>query len=102
MKKLCAAITAALMLLCSPVTVCADNSETGSVLEPAQARYAYFRSVESNLTDNRDLTVTLSSAASGGSDTTKIEATQYLEKRSGGGGTQLTTGAIPSMETIWK
>lgn len=80
MKKICAAIAVISMLLCSSNVVWADNSEESSAVEPIQARYTHTASAESNLKIKNKI-AGCTSAANGESGTTKIEATQYLEKK---------------------
>lgn len=79
MKKICAAITAASMLLSSANVAYADNTEDSNIAELVEARYAYTAAIDS-LLSIYDREAICSSSGDGLSGVTKIEATQYLEK----------------------
>ena len=80
MKKFCAAITAVSMLLSSANVVYAENSKDPYAAEPAYMEYDYIILTGSYLSINGK-TAHCKSEAKGMEEVTKIEATQYLEKK---------------------
>lgn len=67
------------------VSVSAYNEQDTVITEAVQPRYAYTNSVKSNLSISNGK-ATCTSTVTGKSTATKVEATQYLEKRTLFGG----------------
>lgn len=67
------------------VSVSAYNEQDTVITETVQPRYAYTNSVKSNLSISNGK-ATCTSTVTGKSTATKVEATQYLEKRTLFGG----------------
>lgn len=87
MKKLICFMLAFMLSMSaiSVVSVSACNEQDTVITEAVQPRYAYTNSVKSNLSINNGK-ATCTSTVTGKSTATKIEATQYLEKRTLFGG----------------
>ncbi len=79
-KKIAATLAAVAVFLTFSGTVYAENNQDTSIVESVQPRYAYTTSTTSTLIIS-GTTATCTSSAKGKTGVTKIEATQYLEKK---------------------
>lgn len=79
-KKIAAALTSIVVFLSLSGNVYAENDQDTRIVESVQPRYAYTTSITSNLIIS-GTTATCTSSAWGKDEVTKIEATQYLEKK---------------------
>lgn len=79
-RKIAAALTSIAVFLSLSGTVYAENNQDTNIVESVQPRYSYTTSITSDLAIN-GTTATCTSYAIGAVGVTKIEATQYLEKK---------------------
>lgn len=79
-RKIAAALTSIAVFLSLSGIVYAENDQDTSIVESVQPRYAYTTSTTSTLIIS-GTTATCTSSAKGKTGVTKIEATQYLEKK---------------------
>lgn len=79
-KKIAAVLASVAVFLTFSGTVYAENDQDTRIVESVQPRYAYTTSIVSSLTIS-GTTATCKSSAWGKDGVTKIEATQYLEKK---------------------
>lgn len=79
-RKIAAALTSVAVFLTFSGTIYAESDQDTSVVESVQPRYAYTTSITSDLAID-GTTATCTSSAMGKTGVTKIEATQYLEKK---------------------
>lgn len=79
-KKIAAVLAFVAVFLTFSGTVYAENDQDTRIVESVQPRYAYTTSIASSLTIS-GTTATCKSSAWGKDGVTKIEATQYLEKK---------------------
>lgn len=83
-RKIVAVLASAAVFFTFAGTVYAENDQDTSIVESVQPRYAYTMIIKSDLTVS-GTTATCKSSARGLTGVTKIEATQYLEKKNAKG-----------------
>lgn len=91
MKKLIAAVTAALLISCSSISLISLPVNAAVIENEVEPCYSYTNSVSSSLSIS-GTTATMTSKVSGKSSATKIYITQYLQKKSGSSWTQVGAG----------